>query len=579
MAGNLYEQGYYETGTASVTQGQTVVTGQGTAWLQIVRPADDFGKHVGMPVPIASVDSDTQITLAYPWPGPTQTAEPYRITFTPYHVAYRQALQEIGQLLSSGNVSALAGLVGAANKLPMFTGAGALELIAKQDLINGVRFDVQVADLAGRAAYDNEAAGFTVLVADVGDGRSAIYTKNSVAAADWSAPAYITGPTGATGSPWEDWQGAWATATAYDKLAGVENNGSSYICTTAHTSDAASEPGVGASWQTYWDLVAAKGADGLGTGDVVGPASATDNNVVFFDGTTGKLIKDGGALGSAAFAASGDFATAAQGAKADAAFPKTDAGALTGLRNCLINPLFEWNQRSVSGTVTLAAGEYGHDRWKAGASGCTYTFSTTAGITTITISSGSLQQVVESGCFAGRSGDYYLSWSGTAQGRINGGGYGASGAVSAALSGAANATVEFNTGTLLLPQLQFDYESEFGTRHPQQELGICQRYFRHLDAVASKGAYNDASVRQYLSENQCNPPMRSAPTFSSSSDMVYTGAGSRDAVTSANLGVVLTSPHSSKTISGSTAVISWAYTGTGNIYGAISLDVKLDAEL
>ncbi len=31
-----------------------------------------------------------------------------------------------------------------------------------------------------------------------------------------------------------------------------------------------------------------------GTGDVVGPASATANNLATFDGTTGKLIKDGG---------------------------------------------------------------------------------------------------------------------------------------------------------------------------------------------------------------------------------------------------------------------------------------------
>jgi uncharacterized membrane protein len=39
--------------------------------------------------------------------------------------------------------------------------------------------------------------------------------------------------------------------------------------------------------------VAATG--GGGTGDVVGPASATNNNIAVFDGTTGKLIKDGGA--------------------------------------------------------------------------------------------------------------------------------------------------------------------------------------------------------------------------------------------------------------------------------------------
>ncbi len=37
-----------------------------------------------------------------------------------------------------------------------------------------------------------------------------------------------------------------------------------------------------------------------GTGDVSGPASSTDSHVALFDGTTGKSIKDGGALGGAA---------------------------------------------------------------------------------------------------------------------------------------------------------------------------------------------------------------------------------------------------------------------------------------
>jgi len=37
-----------------------------------------------------------------------------------------------------------------------------------------------------------------------------------------------------------------------------------------------------------------------GSGDVTGPSSATDSNVALFDGTTGKIIKDGGALGALA---------------------------------------------------------------------------------------------------------------------------------------------------------------------------------------------------------------------------------------------------------------------------------------
>jgi hypothetical protein len=41
-----------------------------------------------------------------------------------------------------------------------------------------------------------------------------------------------------------------------------------------------------------------KGADGAGAGDVVGPASATNNSLARFDGTTGKLLKDGAVIGA-----------------------------------------------------------------------------------------------------------------------------------------------------------------------------------------------------------------------------------------------------------------------------------------
>lgn len=49
------------------------------------------------------------------------------------------------------------------------------------------------------------------------------------------------------------------------------------------------------------DAADVRGASGAGTGDVVGPSSSVNGNVVLFDGTTGKLLKDSGvALGSAA---------------------------------------------------------------------------------------------------------------------------------------------------------------------------------------------------------------------------------------------------------------------------------------
>lgn len=54
-----------------------------------------------------------------------------------------------------------------------------------------------------------------------------------------------------------------------------------------------------------WGLPA--GATGAGLGDFVGPGSAVDGNLVVFDGTTGKLGKDGGApAGSTGWAAAGE---------------------------------------------------------------------------------------------------------------------------------------------------------------------------------------------------------------------------------------------------------------------------------
>lgn len=58
------------------------------------------------------------------------------------------------------------------------------------------------------------------------------------------------------------WKGPWVTATAYVARDAVSDSGASYICILAHTSDAAKRPGSGASWTTYWNLLADKGATG-----------------------------------------------------------------------------------------------------------------------------------------------------------------------------------------------------------------------------------------------------------------------------------------------------------------------------
>jgi hypothetical protein len=54
--------------------------------------------------------------------------------------------------------------------------------------------------------------------------------------------------------------------TVYYRGQVVGNDGSSYVCILDHTSSAGDEPGVGGSWTTYWEVVAAAGT-GLTTGD------------------------------------------------------------------------------------------------------------------------------------------------------------------------------------------------------------------------------------------------------------------------------------------------------------------------
>lgn len=48
---------------------------------------------------------------------------------------------------------------------------------------------------------------------------------------------------------------AWVTATPYAAGVVISSGGFNYVCTTAHTSGAGTEPGVGGSWATVWYLL------------------------------------------------------------------------------------------------------------------------------------------------------------------------------------------------------------------------------------------------------------------------------------------------------------------------------------
>jgi len=136
----------------------------------------------------------------------------------------------------------------------------------------------------------------------------------------------------------------------------------------------------------------------------------------------------------------------------------------SGFKNIIINGGFTVNQRVYASGATLAAGAYGHDRWKAGSGGGDYSFTQLASNTTITIAANkTLIQVIEDKNVHRTS--YTLSWTGTAQARyaVN----------SATPAGAYAASPIVITGQTVGTTMSV----EFPFRSFASELALCQRYF------------------------------------------------------------------------------------------------------
>lgn len=335
----------YTAGTITLTNGSVNFTGAGTGW-----QAADFREgdtilgiedNAGVEYVIASITGNGAGTLTQEWGGATGTYT-YRMRYLADGARVTAQARNLIELLGNGNLQALAGLTGPG--VPVFNGPHSMTVKPEADFVNGVAYNVQVDTLPDRAAYDGQSAGFAVLVSDIGDGRSALFSKASNTSGDWTDPAYITGPAGPypeveatvdtlppgstatvtptpiTGGVRLDFElpgasgfynaGVYDIAEAYNQDDVVRHNGSSFIAlqaVPAGTSPSSAFPPVDTA---YWQVLASRGSDGAGTGDVVGPSGAVADRIAVFDGTTGKIIKDGGVTVSELVPADGSITNA-----------------------------------------------------------------------------------------------------------------------------------------------------------------------------------------------------------------------------------------------------------------------------
>lgn len=187
-----------------------------------------------------------------------------------------------------------------------------------------------------------------------------------------------------------------------------------------------------------------------------------------------------------------------------------NGGPIAGNRNRIHNGNFVINQRQFLGTsAAYGAGAYVLDRWKAGAAGVTMSWAVTGADVVVTITAGSLMQIVEDLNIEG--GVYALSHAGTAQARIGINGSAPSGAyasatraapvVTASATGKQTVTVEFSTGTVSLVQLEpvdpaNPKATPFERRFYSDELIRCQRY---LPAFFASSGQDDVCTGQIVS--------------------------------------------------------------------------------
>lgn len=191
-----------DTGTVSVDNGSTTVIGTNTAF---VTKAVQNGLIIigGIPAVIESVESETSLTLAAPWPSAGVVDGAY--------VIHRSEAYASEMILANERLS---------------------DVITRFTSKNYVEWDAAGTALSDRDQYDDEAKDFRFAVVPPpgSTGYATVYEKLSATSGDWSGGIQVQGPEGADGTD------------GLDGTDGVQGTGISDIVALTESEYAALDP-------------------------------------------------------------------------------------------------------------------------------------------------------------------------------------------------------------------------------------------------------------------------------------------------------------------------------------------------
>lgn len=331
----------------------------------------------------------------------------------------------------------------------------------------------------------------------------------------------------------------------------------------------AGEPGAGdmSSANNLSDVASAATSRtnlGLGTGALLASSAIVQTANNLSDLASASTARTNLGLGSSALLASSAVAQAANNlsdlasaptartnlglgtaaVRADTHFPRTDAAqSLTSTQkkqaranagvndvNLAYNGNFRINRRDYTSSA-LAAGAYGHDRWKAGAGGCTYAYTSATLSNIVNITVGSLKQILPARDLPA-GGTFTISWTGTATGRVGvntatpSGSYAASPITITGQTEGATMSYEFTGGNVGEVKVEPGaFATPFVAPDPFNEEARCNSFYRVIGNPPGAGLGNTSSVFYYwsfpLSEEMIGNPAvtltgdLSATTFAS----------------------------------------------------------------